>query len=224
MPLPLVKTLAEWDFLQMYPHVRRAWNASKENPTWLMASHSRMKHAYEEIEAKMKNDPTLKDVVVPDYLFQEEMFQFSSFFPQLETQCMERYAELGRNEYQNMVIAAEDLRDSLRASQDDKLTPVQSAGQLSPPHQSITNVCENAAPTSMALPTAVDALPVKRINTGGCANNHGHANDCVSSANVPVYHADEYADGCASDSCARRARADVFRQRTAHCGECADGS
>ena len=162
MPLPLVKTLAEWDFLQMYPHVRRAWNASKENPTWLMASHSRMKHAYEEIEAKMKKDPTLKDVVVPDYLFQEEMFQFSFFFPQLETQFMERYAELGRNEYQNMVIAAEDLRDSLRASQDDKLTPVQRAGQLSPPHQSITNVCENAAPTSMALPTAVDALPVVR--------------------------------------------------------------
>ena len=46
-----------------------------------------MKHAYEEIEAKMKKDPTLKDVVVPDYLFQEEMFQFSFFFPQLETQC-----------------------------------------------------------------------------------------------------------------------------------------
>ena len=73
---------------------------------------------------------------------------------------MERYNALARNESLNMIIAAEDLRDSLRASQDDNLSPVQSAGQLSPPHQSITLVCEDNAPTSMALPTAVDALPV----------------------------------------------------------------
>ena len=160
LPLPPVKTLAEWDFVAMYPNVRRAWNASKENPMWLMQSHSRMKHAYEEIAAQMKKDPTLKDAVVPDYLFHEELFQFSSFFPQLEAQCMERYNVLLRHESMNMIIAAEDLRDSLRASQDDNLSPVQSAGQRSPPLPSITLVCEDNAPTSMALPTTVDPLPV----------------------------------------------------------------